>query len=97
MPPPVRLDVHGREKPLLRGWLHAGATPLALAAGIVLICIVLRRIDHMNIFLLIAGTYTPVAFALDAFWRNTIIIGMWSCTLVALISHVVWINAPRWL
>ena len=23
----VRLDVHGREKPLLRGWLHAGATP----------------------------------------------------------------------
>ena len=93
----VRLDVHGREKPLLRGWLHAGATPLALAAGIVLICIahgtglkwacavfmtaslilfgnsaayhlgdwsprvtdVLRRIDHMNIFLLIAGTYTP--------------------------------------
>lgn len=131
----IRLDVHGREKPMLRGWLHAGAAPLALAAGIVLICLahgtglkwacavfmtaslilfansaayhlgdwspkvtdVLRRIDHMNIFLLIAGTYTPISFALDAFWRNTIIIGMWSCTLIALIIHVIWINAPRWL
>lgn len=131
----VRLDVHGREKPAMRGWLHAGAAPLALAAGIVLICIahgtglkwacavfmasslvlfansaayhlgdwsprvtdVLRRIDHVNIFLLIAGTYTPVSFALDAFWRDAIIIGMWGCTLVALLIHVVWINAPRWL
>ncbi|MEE1295749.1 MAG: hemolysin III family protein [Bifidobacterium sp.] len=131
----VRLDVHGRPKPLMRGWLHAAAAPLALAAGIVLICLapgtglkwacavfmtaslvlfgnsaayhlgdwsprvtdVLRRIDHMNIFLLIAGTYTPVAFALDGFWRRVIIIGMWSCTLVALVIHVVWINAPRWL
>ena len=38
---------------------------------------VLRRIDHMNIFLLIAGTYTPVSFALSSFWRDSIIIGMW--------------------
>ena len=131
----IRLDVHGRPKPLLRGWIHAVATPLALAAGIVLICLahgaglkwacavfmvcslvlfansatyhlgdwsprvtdVLRRIDHMNIFLLIAGTYTPVAFALEPFWRNAIIAGIWSCTLVALVIHVIWIGAPRWL
>lgn len=131
----IRLDVHGREKPAMRGWLHAAATPLALAAGIVLVCLahgaglkwacavfmtaslilfgnsaayhlgdwsprvtdVLRRIDHVNIFLLIAGTYTPVSFALDAFWRNTIIIGMWGCTAVAILIHVVWIDAPRWL
>ena len=131
----VRLDVHGRPKPLLRGWIHAVAAPLALAAGIVLICLapfaslkwacavfmtcslvlfgnsaayhlgdwsprvtdVLRRIDHMNIFLLIAGTYTPVSFALQPFWRNLIIAGMWACTTVALVIHVIWINAPRWL
>jgi hemolysin III len=131
----IRLDVHGRPKPLMRGWIHALAAPLALAAGIVLICLahgtglkwacavfmacsaflfinsaayhlgdwsprvtdVLRRIDHVNIFLLIAGTYTPVSFALDAFWRTSIIVGMWSCTLVALVIHVIWINAPRWL
>lgn len=131
----VRLDVHGRPKPLLRGWIHAVTAPLALAAGIVLICLaqgaglkwacavfmtcslilfgnsaayhlgdwsprvtdILRRIDHVNIFLLIAGTYTPVSFALQPFWRNTIIIGIWSCTLVALLIHVIWISAPRWL
>ena len=58
---------------------------------------VLRRIDHMNIFLLIAGTYTPVSFALEPFWRNSIIAGMWICTTVALIIHVIWISAPRWL
>lgn len=134
-PRKIRLDVHGRPKPLLRGWIHAGTAPLALAAGIVLICIaqgaglkwacavfmtsslilfgnsaayhlgdwsprttgILRRIDHVNIFLLIAGTYTPVAFALPRPWREGIITGMWSCTLVALIIHVIWITAPRWL
>ncbi|KFI45459.1 hemolysin III [Bifidobacterium bohemicum] len=139
-PPPesgrkVRLDVHGRPKPLLRGWIHAVAAPLALAAGIVLICLAhgtclkwacavfmvcslilftnsaayhlgswsphvtdtLRRIDHMNIFLLIAGTYTPVSFALSVKWRTIIISGMWVCTTAALIIHVIWIDAPRWL
>ncbi|MCI1935356.1 MAG: hemolysin III family protein [Bifidobacteriaceae bacterium] len=131
----VRLDVHGRPKPLLRGWIHAIATPLALAGGIVLICLapftalkaacavymvsslvlfgnsacyhlgdwspkttaMLRRLDHMNIFLLIAGTYTPLAFALDGFWRNSILISLWSSTAVALIIHLVWMSAPRWL
>lgn len=131
----VRLDVHGRPKPILRGWIHAVSAPLALAAGIVLICLahgtglkwacaifmacsaflftnsaayhlgdwsprvtdVLRRIDHLNIFLLIAGTYTPVSFALDSFWRTAIIVGMWSCTFVAMVIHVIWISAPRWL
>lgn len=134
-PRKIRLDVHGRPKPLMRGWLHAIATPLSLAAGIVLICLaqgtglkwvcaifmvsslilfgnsaayhlgdwspkttdVLRRIDHANIFLLIAGTYTPTAFALQPFWRDVIIIGMWSCTAAAMIVHVIWISAPRWL
>ena len=53
--------------------------------------------DHSNIFLLIAGTYTPVAFALQPFWRNTIIISMWACTAIAIIINVIWTTAPRWL
>ncbi|WP_288240947.1 hemolysin III family protein [uncultured Bifidobacterium sp.] len=131
----IRLDVHGRPKPAMRGWIHLVAAPLSLAAGIVLICLaqgaqlkwacavfmvcslvlfansaayhlgdwsprvtdVLRRIDHLNIFLLIAGTYTPVSFALEPFWRNAIIGGMWACTSIAMIVHVIWISAPRWL
>ncbi|MDO4913748.1 MAG: hemolysin III family protein [Bifidobacteriaceae bacterium] len=135
IPRRIRLDVHGRPKPMLRGWVHAIAAPLALAACIVLICLakqpdmkiacavfmvcslilfgnsaayhlgdwsykttdILRRIDHMNIFLLIAGTYTPTAFALEPFWRDIIITGIWSCTIIAVIMHVIWINTPRWL
>lgn len=131
----VRLDVHGRPKPLMRGWLHAIASPLSLAAGIVLICLahgtslkwacavfmtcslvlftnsavyhlgdwsptvtnILRCIDHVNIFLLIAGTYTPVSFALEPRMRDLIIISMWVCTAIVMIIHVIWINAPRWL
>lgn len=134
-PRKIRYDVHGRPKPAMRGWIHAVAAPLSLAAGIVLICLakqpglkwacavfmvsslilftnsaayhlgdwnskvtnVLRRIDHVNIFLLIAGTYTPVAFALQPFWRNTIIISMWACTAIAIIINVIRTTAPRWL
>jgi hemolysin III len=115
--------------------MHLIATPLALAAGITLICLaptgqlkaacaiymvsslvlfgnsaayhvgdwsprvtdILRRIDHVNIFLLIAGTYTPLAFALNPWFRNLIIITLWSATAVAVLIHVIWINAPRWL
>ena len=51
----------------------------------------------MNIFLLIAGTYTPISFALQPFWRNTIIISLWISTAIALLIHVIWISAPRWL
>ena len=58
---------------------------------------VMQVIDHCTIYLLIAGTYTPVSFALAPLWRNAIIAGMWVCTTIALIIHVIWISAPRWL
>lgn len=39
---------------------------------------VLRRFDHSNIFLLIAGTYTPIAFALlTGWWRLAILGAVW--------------------
>ena len=42
----------------------------------------------MNIFLLIAGTYTPVSFALTPFWRDSIIAGMCLYVLVYIIFGV---------
>src|SRR5437868_5164953 len=83
-------------RPRLRGWLHLGAFPAVLVAGLILVALgptpqarlasalyvatsgmlfgisgtyhrqrshrlieVLRRFDHANIYLIIAGTYTP--------------------------------------
>lgn len=123
-------------KPHLRGWLHAATTPLALAAGIVLISLsptlstrigsavfagsalllftvsalfhrghwsprthaVLRRLDHSNIFLLIAGSYTPFTLILlhgDA--RVALLTIVWTGAILGVAFRVLWINAPRWL
>ncbi|MEA2646038.1 MAG: hemolysin [Chloroflexota bacterium] len=39
---------------------------------------VLRRFDHSNIFLLIAGTYTPIVFTmLSGWWRVGILVAVW--------------------
>lgn len=59
---------------------------------------VLRRMDHTNIFLIIAGTYTPLSvILLDAPTERTLLIIVWSGALVGLLMRVFWLNAPRWL
>lgn len=57
---------------------------------------VLRRMDHCNIALLIAGTYTPLAVAmLD---RPTILLAVvWGCALGLIAFRLLWMGAPRWL
>jgi hemolysin III len=58
----------------------------------------MRRADHAGIFLLIAGTYTPVALiSLDGAWRATILAVVWSVALAAAISKFCWVGAPKWL
>ena len=98
-------------RPLLRGYLHAGAAVVAGLGGTYLVVLssgdrprqlsmlvygasltllfafsavyhlrtwapvrgaILRRIDHANIFVLIAATYTPLAFNMfSGWWRVT--------------------------
>jgi hemolysin III len=58
----------------------------------------LRRIDHAAIFILIAGTYTPIAFnQLTGFWRWGMLSIIWTFALLGIITKVFWIDAPRWL
>ncbi len=60
--------------------------------------IVLKRIDHANILLLIAGTYTPIAtLALPPGKGTLLLTVVWAGTLVGILFRVFWINAPRWL
>jgi len=59
---------------------------------------VLKRIDHANILLLIAGTYTPIAvLALIPDKGTLLLILVWSGALLGILFRVFWINAPRWL
>jgi hemolysin III len=57
-----------------------------------------RRIDHANIPILIAGTYTPFAvFLLTPTQRNILLTAVWVGALTTAFLRIVWLKAPRWL
>jgi len=59
---------------------------------------ILKRIDHANILLLIAGTYTPLAvLALDTPQTILLLSLVWGGAILGILFRVFWINAPRWL
>jgi len=59
---------------------------------------ILRRLDHTNIFLVISGTYTPLAVALlPASTARTLLIIVWVGALVGMLARVFWLGAPRWV
>lgn len=58
----------------------------------------LRRMDHSNIYLIIAGTYTPFAvLSLPSGKGQTLLLIVWVGALAGVIFRVFWIGAPRWL
>ncbi len=58
----------------------------------------LRRVDHMMIFVLIAGTYTPFCLlALDGVWRVGLLILIWGLALCGVLLKLFWMGASRWL
>lgn len=59
---------------------------------------VLRRLDHSNIFLMIAGTYTPLSvLLLPAATARILLIVVWTGALIGIGMRVFWLGAPRWL
>ena len=58
----------------------------------------LRRFDHANIFLLIAGSYTPFTLLLlEGTERVVLLTVVWSGALLGVGFRVLWNDAPRWL
>jgi hemolysin III len=58
----------------------------------------LRRFDHANIFLLIAGSYTPFTLLmLEGRSRVTLLSIVWGGALLGVVFRVLWAGAPRWL
>ena len=122
-------------KPLLRGYLHAGAAVAAVICTILLAVAsandpakqvslviygassillfgwsalyhlgswrpgtrkLLRRIDHANIFVLIAGTYTPIAFnTLTGGGRIALLAIIWSLAALGMIAAAPALSMPR--
>ncbi|WP_030236598.1 PAQR family membrane homeostasis protein TrhA [Streptomyces sp. NRRL S-350] len=59
---------------------------------------VLRRLDHANIFLIIAGTYTPFTMLLlKGADQQLLLWAVWGGALAGIAFRVFWVGAPRWL
>ena len=59
--------------------------------------VLLKRLDHANIFLLIAGTYTPLAIlALPPGKGYLLLVLVWAGAAIGIGFRVFWITAPRW-
>jgi hemolysin III len=60
--------------------------------------VVLKRLDHANIFLLIAGSYTPIAMLTLPSPTDWILLSViWGGALLGIAFRVFWLGAPRWL
>ena len=58
----------------------------------------MRRLDHAGVYLLIAGTYTPVCvLVLDGSPRVVLLALVWTAAVAAATLKFVWVGAPKWL
>lgn len=58
----------------------------------------MRRIDHAGIYLLIAGTYTPVGLLVLTGAVRTAVLGIvWTGAAAAIVLKFCWVEAPKWL
>jgi hemolysin III len=56
----------------------------------------MRRVDHAGVYLLIAGTYTPVSLlALHGQWRPAVLAVVWTGSLAAIVLKFAWVGAPK--
>lgn len=58
----------------------------------------LRKMDHAAIYLIIAGTYTPIClYFFTGFWQWGMLAIIWTMAVVGIIVKLFVLNAPRWL
>ena len=59
---------------------------------------ILRKADHMMIFILIAGTYTPVCMLVLGDRTGWILLALvWGIAILGILMNALWINCPKWL
>lgn len=58
----------------------------------------LRYVDHMMIYVLIAGSYTPLCLvSLEGTLGTVLLIIIWTLAVIGIIVTGFWLHAPRWL
>lgn len=58
----------------------------------------MRRADHAGIYLLIAGTYTPVGLlSLHGTLQRVVLAVVWSGAAAAILTKLCWVRSPKWL
>jgi hemolysin III len=58
----------------------------------------MRRIDHAGIYLLIAGTYTPVGLlSLHGGMQRVVLAVVWGGAGAAILAKLCWVGSPKWL
>lgn len=58
---------------------------------------VFRKIDHMMIFIMIAGSYTPVCLlVLDKYTGTRMLLAVWGVALFGILIKALWITCPKW-
>jgi hemolysin III len=59
---------------------------------------ILRRLDHSNIYVFIAATYTPLALLLlTGTSRVLLLVCIWGSAALGVLFRILWLSAPRWL
>lgn len=90
----ISLGVYGVSLVLL---FAASATYHMVKAGPKIIAN-LRKLDHAAIYLLIAGTYTPIcAIMFTGFWKWGLLAIIWSLAVIGIVIKMFIMNAPRWV
>jgi hemolysin III len=57
-----------------------------------------QRVDHVMIYVLIAGSYTPICLiVLGGRLGMTLLIIVWALAALGVFQKIVWMHAPRWL
>ena len=57
----------------------------------------MQRMDHSMIFLLVAGSFTPIAFnVLDGAWRVSVLAVVWSVAIVGVTQKIIWPKVRSW-
>ncbi len=58
---------------------------------------IFRKVDHMMIFVLIAGSYTPICLiVLDGQLGYTLLAVVWAIAILGMIINALWITCPKW-